>query len=284
VKLGELHPKRFFLETWNELDRESEAERAQRKAEGKGYDWRPLWALAAGAVFLTLMEYFGHRPTFVQLIDWLSVRESSVDFARELRLSPFFRLYEFVWWSGCRVLGYFLLPALVIKLAFRERVRDHGLETKGFMEHAWIYALCYAVVFVCVVVVSFDDHFATYYPFYKLANRSWFDFVAWELLYAAQFFSLEFFFRGFWLKSSKSAMGSHAIYAMIVPYCMIHYGKPWLEALAAIFAGVVLGTLAMKTRSIWSGFLIHVSVAITMDVAALLQTSALPERWWPLGL
>ena len=46
-------------------------------------------------------------------------------------------------------------------------------------------------------------------------------------------------------------------------------------------AGVVLGTLAMKTRSIWSGFLIHVSIAISMDVAALLQTRGLPSQFWP---
>ena len=51
--------------------------------------------------------------------------------------------------------------------------------------------------------------------------------------------------------------------------------------MGAIVAGVVLGTLAMKTRSIWSGFLIHVSVAISMDVAALMQTEGMPTVWYP---
>ena len=51
--------------------------------------------------------------------------------------------------------------------------------------------------------------------------------------------------------------------------------------LAAILAGVVLGTLALRTRSIWAGFLIHVSVAISMDIAALIQTTGLPDQWWP---
>ena len=49
---------------------------------------------------------------------------------------------------------------------------------------------------------------------------------------------------------------------MVVPYCMIHYGKPYLEAGAAIIAGVVLGSLSMRTRSIWAGFLVHGTVAI----------------------
>ena len=42
--------------------------------------------------------------------------------------------------------------------------------------------------------------------------------------------------------------------------------------------GVVLGTLALRTRSIWAGFLIHVSVAISMDVAAILQNHGIPWR------
>jgi membrane protease YdiL (CAAX protease family) len=62
---------------------------------------------------------------------------------------------------------------------------------------------------------------------------------------------------------------------------MIHFGKPWMEVLAAVVAGIVLGTLAMKTRSIWNGFFIHVSVALSMDLAALLQTGPLPGSWWP---
>ena len=49
---------------------------------------------------------------------------------------------------------------------------------------------------------------------------------------------------------------------MIVPYCMIHYGKPMPETLGAIVAGLILGTLAMRTRSIWGGVLIHIGVAI----------------------
>ena len=38
-------------------------------------------------------------------------------------------------------------------------------------------------------------------------------------------------------------MGSHAIFVMVVPYVMIHFGKPMLETVGAIIAGVVLGLL-----------------------------------------
>lgn len=270
ARLAFLHPANFFLVTWAELDEEA---RLEREAKGGAYDYRPLVALSVGAVCLAVMEYFGHTVHFAEFAD---------EYDPTLRASPFFELMGYSWWSAFRVGGYFVVPALVAVFAFKERLRDQGLETRGFFEHAWIYAVSYVVVLVCVILVARNDaHFQTYYPFYRRATRSWLDFWSWELLYAAQFFSLEFFFRGFWLQSMKRTMGSYAIMAMVVPYCMIHFGKPFLETIAAILAGVVLGTLSMKTRSIWSGFLIHVSVALSMDMAALMMTVGLPETWTP---
>ena len=68
---------------------------------------------------------------------------------------------------------------------------------------------------------------------------------------------------------------------MIVPYMMIHFPKPWLEASGAIFFGLFLGVLALHTRSIWGGVLVHISIALSMDIAALLQTKGLPQQWLP---
>ena len=57
-KLPELHPRRFFLETWQSVDREAREARARREAEGRGYDWRPIVAYLGAAVILTFQEYF----------------------------------------------------------------------------------------------------------------------------------------------------------------------------------------------------------------------------------
>jgi membrane protease YdiL (CAAX protease family) len=61
---------------------------------------------------------------------------------------------------------------------------------------------------------------------------------------------------------------------------MIHYGKPYLEAHGAIVAGVVLGSLAMRTKSIYAGFLVHITVAFSMDFLALWRRGALPQSFW----
>jgi len=79
----------------------------------------------------------------------------------------------------------------------------------------------------------------------------------------------------------RRTMGSAAIFVMAVPYCMIHYGKPYLEAHGAIVAGVVLGSLAMRTRSIYAGFLLHITVAVGMDLLSLYKRGAIPQNFWP---
>jgi membrane protease YdiL (CAAX protease family) len=145
-----------------------------------------------------------------------------------------------------------------------------GCAFAAFREHAWIYLLCLVIVIPTLAVVSRTPEFNRYYPMYPGASRSWIDFWVWEVIYIGQFLSLEIFFRGFWLRGAR-ALGVGAIFSMVVPYVMIHFPKPYLEACGAIVAGVVLGSLSMKTGSIWAGFLIHSTVAILMDLLALEQ-------------
>jgi membrane protease YdiL (CAAX protease family) len=103
-------------------------------------------------------------------------------------------------------------------------------------------------------------------------------------MYFAQFFALEMFFRGWWLGVLRRSFGSGAIFAMAVPYCMIHYGKPYLEACGAVVAGIFLGSLSMKTKSIYTGFGLHITIAALMDWLALSQHGGLPTKLWPTPL
>ena len=260
--------------TWRRSDARALAHRQARATEGLGPDWRPAATLVLGALVLTALHYLGKGEGF----DGYAQRFVDADWAAD-RLSPIYRANEKLWWTGWRIGGYLVVPALFIKLALRERLRDHGLSTEGFSNHLAIYGVCLCVVLPLVALVSYEPTFQSKYPMYQLAGRSLSDLLWWESLYALQFFSLEFFFRGHWLEMLERTMGSHAIFAMMVPYCLIHFGKPWPETVGAIVAGLALGTLALRYRSIWAGFLVHVSVAVSMDVASLLQRGEFPSQW-----
>jgi membrane protease YdiL (CAAX protease family) len=277
----------FFGRTWRELDVEAHEHQRQKLASG-GYDYRPAVLFTITALVLTLQEYYGGRGFYEEHIrPWLRETElaqtaSPGGLGKYVQIRRFNDLYGYGWWAFTRVFGYIAFPMLAWKLIFRkDSLLDMGLRVKGLFSHAWIYLLCLAVVLPAVYIVSLSPDFGNYYPFYKLSSRSWLDLACWELMYIAQFFALEVFFRGFWLSGLRKTLGSGAIFAMCVPYCMIHYGKPYLEAAGAVVAGVALGSLAMRTKSIYSGFLVHVTVALMMDLLALSHRNALPTVLWP---
>ncbi len=277
----------FFGRTWRELDVEANEYQRKRLASGE-YDFRPAVLFTITAVVLTLQEYYGGRGFFEEHIRPFlreAEQKSAVNaggFGAYINLRKFGDLYGYGWWAFTRVFGYIAVPMMAWKIFFRkDSLLDMGLRVKGLLSHSWIYGLCLAVVLPAVYIVSRSPDFGNYYPFYKLSSRSWLDFLLWEMMYFAQFFALEVFFRGFWLSGLRHTLGSGAIFAMCVPYCMIHYGKPYLEAAGAVVAGVALGSLSMRTRSIYSGFLVHVTVAALMDLLALANKNGLPKVFWP---
>ena len=140
--------------------------------------------------------------------------------------------------------------------------------------------MCVFFMVPILLAVSHQSDFVNYYPLYKHAGRSWLDYLVWEALYILQFLTLEIFFRGWWIRATR-VFGVGAIWSMVVPYTMIHFGKPYLEACSAMVAGVVLGSLSMRTRSIYAGFLVHGTVAVLMDVLSLSRQNALPTLLTP---
>ena len=144
-------------------------------------------------------------------------------------------MHRLTWWAfGCFTV-FFGLPALLVRLGFRERLADYGLKLRGAFADWWVYAVMFAVVGPLVLLASRDPHFQQTYPFYHpQPGRLGPDFWRWEALYALQFLGVEFFFRGFLVHGLKHRFGAYAIAVMTVPYCMLHFFKPLPEALHAL--------------------------------------------------
>jgi len=228
-----------------------------------------LWPVAAicvtACLALLFVEYAGRPETFVSFFP-----------ARGRGIDPYWVLRVKAWWVGCILIGYLTVPALVMALMPGKRLRDCNLSWRGFAEHWKVYAGLYALVLPVIWLVSLTPDFYTFYPMYPNAGRSWADLLMWEGMYAAQFVALEFFFRGFLVGGLSKHLGMLAVPIAVMPYMMIHFTKLWPEATASIVAGLVLGWLAWKTKSIWGGVCVHCGVASTMDLLALAHKGQLP--------
>lgn len=232
-----------------------------------GLDTRTAAVLVVSALSLILIEYLGSRQVF------------RLYAPPEIKPTGFVLLAEYAWWALWCCIGYLLIPGMVVKWVFREKLTAWGFRVQGFAQHLWIYLALFMVVFPFVVGASFTTAFQMKYPFYNLATRSFIDLFMWEMMYAIQFLALEFFFRGFLLFGTARSLGSTAVFVMAVPYAMIHFGKPAAETCGAILAGITLGTVSLRTRSIYAGVLIHVAVAWSMDTLSLIQKGKLSDLW-----
>jgi membrane protease YdiL (CAAX protease family) len=237
-------------------------------------DWKVMIVMLTVAVSLTIQNFFGHLSQVASVaavfrfvgLDMLADGLLSL---RQGTANP--QLTELAYWSLSWIFVYFVIPALAIKLIFRERLRDYGLKRAGALKDFWIYGVMFAVMVPLVLLCSGNAHFQDTYPFYRVSpgESLWPDFWRWEALYFCQFWALEFFFRGFIVHGTRHRFGLYSVFVMMVPYCMIHFGKPLPECCGSIVAGIVLGFMSLKTRSIWLGAAIHVTVALSMDFAAL---------------
>jgi hypothetical protein len=149
-------------------------------------------------------------------------------------------LKSLVWWVGIVTIFYFVIPAAIIKFHWKLNLSDFGLKLSienGFWK---VLAGCIALMLPITYLMSLTSGFAAKYPFLQIYNGEPYigqTLLIWELIYFLQFFGLEFFFRGFLVHSLKPSLGLYSIFVMTVPYCMIHFGKPPAETIAAIIAG-----------------------------------------------
>ena len=253
---------------------DQEAQATMASEAGRAADRKVIIVLLTVALCLTTLRYIRMGDVLAQGLSLVATVTGSSNLTswservEQAAHTPIGHL--FFWCLGC-LLTYLVIPILVVRLFLRERLQDYGLKLQGAFAGFWLYALMLLVMLPLVYLVSADHHFQQTYPFYPLSSGEalWPTFWCWEVLYAMQFFALEFFFRGFILHGTRHRFGVHAVFVMMVPYCMIHFGKPMPEALAAIVAGIVLGFMSLKTRSIWLGAAIHVTVAWSMDFASL---------------
>ncbi len=166
-----------------------------------------------------------------------------------------------------RVVLFGLVP-LVVLLALREDPRRYGLG-RGDARRSLVLGGLATVVTVPVIalipsVPAIRDWYApsmTTVPGVLLTN-------------VLDLVPTEFLLRGFVLFALVRAIGPFGVIVAIVPFVMIHIGKPDLEAVSTLGGGLVFGWLVWRTGSIWASALYHVAIQATVIVAAAAWVAA----------
>lgn len=159
-----------------------------------------------------------------------------------------------------------LLLCLIWKLYHKDQPL-YGLRTGNISWKPYLFMLLLMVPLITLAATQND--FLSVYP--KLnsisSDAEWWQMILFELSYGTDFFTIEFFFRGFLVLAFARWAGKDAILPMACFYCTIHFGKPLGECISSYFGGLLLGIVVYNTRSIWGGLIVHLGIAWLMEIA-----------------
>jgi membrane protease YdiL (CAAX protease family) len=153
---------------------------------------------------------------------------------------------------------YLLAPLAAGFLFFRDKPWDYGIRIGRWKPSIILTAVCLAAMALINYEVSKRPEFYSYYHLYFI---DWPKFLLDSALYM---FAWEFVFRGYMLFGLEKSIGKSAILVQAIPFVLLHFGKPFLETLACIPAGFILGYVAYRTRSFLPCFVIHFGMYVMM--------------------
>lgn len=172
----------------------------------------------------------------------------------------------------CAVLWLFLVPVLLIRWGWKRPLLDFGIWT-GDIRFGSRFLLFWPLVLPVLVVAASQGPFQAVYPLWKGAGKDLPQFLTWELLALVHYLAWEFFFRGFLLFGLMPVIGPmRAIWVQTMASTLILVDRPAAVMAAAVPAGLVFGSVALRTGSILYPLVFHWGTGVATDgLCALLK-------------
>ncbi len=211
--------------------------------------------LLSAPVLLTLYRYHGYPEYFFQYFP-------------QYAHAPEGDLYARIWQFGVFFFLMFVIPVLYIKGVMKASLKDFGWGL-GDIKYGskWLITIPLLVVPLIYISSKMPDVRAEY-PLAKSLLTDQSHLFVYELLYILLYYvAWEFFFRGFLLFGLKEKFGAfNAVLIQTISSCLVHIDKPEGEIIGSIFIGILFGLIALRSRSIWYVFLLHISIGVLTDL------------------
>ncbi|MFQ6081844.1 MAG: CPBP family intramembrane glutamic endopeptidase [Candidatus Aminicenantia bacterium] len=213
-------------------------------------------------VILTVYIYHGMPSSFANFFPSFSASTLFSDF--------YSHIYQFI----SVFILLFLFPAFIVKFIFKERLKNYGFSL-GDKKYGFKFVL-FTIPFVIFPIIWFASNMANIqaeYPMSKSMLTSTGYIAIYEFFYIFYYFGWEFFFRGYILFGLRERFGNfYSILIQTIPSVLLHIGKPEGETIGAIIVGIGFGYLALRTKSIFWPFLIHLFCGVVLDIFIIIQT------------
>ena len=153
-----------------------------------------------------------------------------------------------------------VLPIITIIVLLRRNPLDFGLRFGNW--RIWLFHV--ALVFtVGLPILYFSSRISSLEGYYTIGQ---FDLLKYSVETIAYMFAWEFLFRGFLIFGLKEKLGELSILVQMIPFAILHFGKPEVETISTILVGIYLGYVVYRGNSYWPALIIHLFINITFRV------------------
>src|SRR5690554_2191409 len=90
---------------------------------------------------------------------------------RYLQDNGWYELVCYIWWTGCHLLGFVVLPWLMIRYLWQEKLVDFGWRLNDSRQHWRGYLLLLSPILLFVYIASLGNDFVNHYPFRSEERR-----------------------------------------------------------------------------------------------------------------
>jgi len=145
---------------------------------------------------------------------------------------------------------YTVLPVFTILFILRENPLDFGLRVGNYKLWGFYVAI---TVLTAIPVLYIGSLFSSIGKYYTKP----FDYYSFFTQMVPLLFFWEYILRGFLLFGLKERFKEASILIQMVPFVLLHIGKPEIEILMCIPMGLWFGYMAYRGKSFWPAFITH---------------------------
>jgi CAAX protease family protein len=225
----------------------------------RSLDFRVVVVFISIAILQTISWYFTSRRFFrINLFDYFQDDKNVY-------------LIEYLYWFVGDFFTLLVLPVLIIIFILKVPVKEFGFKFGDYKTGFFLSILFLLLMLPFLWLVSANPEFISKYPHLQSTRTDWAIFFIYELGMLVYMFSWEFIWRGFTLFGLEKKFGYYAVLIQMIPFVILHNGKPEIETFSAILGGIILGILAFRTRSFYYGFITHIGIMFSIDLICILR-------------
>ena len=158
---------------------------------------------------------------------------------------------------------YGLIPLFILFALLRKNPLQLGI---GLGDYKFWIPASLAYLAITLPIVYMGASLSSVQQYYSDNAFNFMDYLIHVTLFMLGW---EYLFRGFLLVGLRDSLKEGAILVQMIPFTLLHLGKPDIEIIACIIPGLVWGYICYRSNSFWPAFFIHLITNVFLKLLAV---------------